>query len=574
MYRRHEAALTAPGGPFAVVRGEDGGLLYADAPRTLKEFVEATWGFGDRMFLVAGSGTYTYREFFAAAGALARRLVEEYGLRPGERAGIAMRNHPEWQIAFWAAQLAGLVAVPLNAWWTEEELAYALDDCTPRVLLVDGERLARVDSWRRRVGARVVVFHHGGEVPAGIERYEDFGEPDPGAAPPAVEPAAEDDATIIYTSGTTGRPKGAVATQLAQAGAAVHPRFHAAVAALRRGMLPGQGPAPVALMTFPFFHVAAFTTLYSTMAVGGTLVLMRKWDPAEALALIGKHGVTHYSGPPTTALELLDAAEASDSGGGEGGGGALESLTHLNTGGAPAPPGLIARLTARYGRRIDPRTGYGLTETCGGVIANFGDDYRARPDSVGRPAPAVEARICGPGGEDLPEGEAGELWLRGQSLVRGYWCDEKATAAAFTPDGWLRTGDLATVRDGLISIVDRIKDIVIRGGENVYCAEVEAVLHEHPEVADAAVVGVPHPVLGEEVAAVVQLRGGASVTPDGLKEYARGRLAAFKVPAHLVIGNVPRSATGKILKQELREPLTARIRGASGSGTGDGDGGR
>ncbi|MFF0445732.1 class I adenylate-forming enzyme family protein [Streptomyces sp. NPDC004609] len=516
------------------------------------------------MFLIAGSGTYTYREFFAAACALARRLVDEYGLRPGERAGIAMRNHPEWQIAFWAAQLAGLVAVPLNAWWTEEELAYALDDCTPRVLLVDGERLARVDSWRKRVGARVVVFHHDGEISAGIERYEDFGEPDPFAAPPAVEPAAEDDATIIYTSGTTGRPKGAVATQLAQAGAAVHPRFHAAAAALARGVLPGQGPAPVALMTFPFFHVAAFTTLYSTMAVGGTLVLMRKWDPAEALALIGKHGVTHYSGVPATALELLDVAENS---GGTGGGG-LESLTHLSTGGAAAPPDLVARLTARYGHRIDPRTGYGLTETSGGVLANFGDEYRARPGSVGRPAPAVEARICGPAGEALPEGEAGELWLRGQSLVRGYWCDVKATAAAFTPDGWLRTGDLATMSDGLISIVDRIKDIVIRGGENVYCAEVEAVLHEHPDVADAAVVGVPHPVLGEEVAAVVRLRGGASVTPDALKEYAGGRLAAFKVPAHLVIGDVPRNPTGKILKRELREPLAARIRGASGSGTG------
>ncbi|WP_158685185.1 class I adenylate-forming enzyme family protein, partial [Streptomyces pristinaespiralis] len=247
-----EASLTAPGAPFEVVRGEDGGLIYANGPRTLLEFVEATWAFGDRPFLVAESGTYTYGEFFAAASALARRFADVYGLRPGDRAAVAMRNHPEWQIAFWAAQLAGLVAVPLNAWWTEEELTYALDDCTPRVLLVDGERLPRVEEWRKRNGVRCVVFHddahregHGdGPADGGVERYEDLAAPDPLAAPPAVDVAAEDDATIIYTSGTTGRPKGAVATHLAQAGAALHPRYHAAAAPLSPGELPGQGPAP------------------------------------------------------------------------------------------------------------------------------------------------------------------------------------------------------------------------------------------------------------------------------------------------------------------------------------------
>ncbi|MGW4203481.1 class I adenylate-forming enzyme family protein, partial [Streptomyces sp. NPDC004726] len=375
--RRLETALTAPGAPFAVVRGEDGGPLYADAPRTLKEFAEATWAFGDRPFLIAESGTLTYREFFASACALARRLVEEYGLRSGERAGIAMGNHPEWQIAFWAAQLAGLVAVPLDASWTGEEMEYALDDSTPRVLLADGERLPRVDGWRKRVGARVVVFHHDGEITSGVERYEDFEAADPYTAPPAVEVAAEDDSTIIYTSGTTGRPKGAVATQLAQAGAAVHPRFHSAAAALARGELPGQGPAPVVLTAFPFFRVAAFTTLYATMAAGGTLVLMRTWDAATALSLIEKYQVTQYSGSPATALDLLDAAER--------GGARLDSLTHLGTGGAAAPPGLLARLTARYGGRIEPRTGYGLTETSGEVLANSGDAYRAHPDSAGRP---------------------------------------------------------------------------------------------------------------------------------------------------------------------------------------------
>ncbi|MET8272493.1 class I adenylate-forming enzyme family protein [Streptomyces sp. NPDC005096] len=556
---RIEAALTGPGAPFAVVRLQDGpqagALVYADGPRTLREFVETTWAFGDQPFLIAAERSYSYAEFFAAASALACRLTEVYGLRPGDRAVVAMRNHPEWQIAFWAAQLAGLVAVPLNAWWTEDEFTYALDDCGPRVLLVDGERLPRVSAWAEKTEARVVVFHHrDGKVPQGGERYEDLPAPDPLAAPPEVEIRPEDDATIIYTSGTTGRPKGAVATHLAQVGAALNPRFHATASALRRGIIPGQGPAPVTLMTFPFFHVAAFTSFYAAMAAGGALVLMRKWDDQEALRLIREHGVTHYAGVPATALQLLAAAERV--------GDELASLQMLNTGGAAAPPDLVAQLTARYGERIEPRNGYGLTETCGGVLANFGADYRLHPGSVGRPTPTTEVRIAGPAGEALPEGEIGELWLRGQSLVRGYWHDEAATAEAFT-DGWLRTGDLALVRDGRVSVVDRLKDMVIRGGENVYCVEVEAVLHDHPDVEDAAVLGVAHPVLGEEVAAVVRLRPGATVTADELRAHVGRSLAAFKVPAHVLVREepLPRNPTGKILKRELRGPVDDEVRG-------------
>ncbi|MGW0545980.1 class I adenylate-forming enzyme family protein [Streptomyces altiplanensis] len=554
--RAAEAALTAPGAPFEVVRAEDGSPLYADGPRTLREFVEVTWAYGDRPFLVAESGTYTYGEFFAAACALARRFAGEYGLLPGDRAVIAMRNHPEWQVAFWAAQLAGLVAVPLNGWWTGAEFAYALDDCEPGVLLVDGERLPQVEPWLagrtgRKRRPRVVVFHRDagelGGAHEAYEAYEGIRQADPLLGPPDVDVRAEDDATIIYTSGTTGRPKGAVATHLAQAGAATHPRFHAALAALARGEVPGQGPAPVTLMTFPFFHVAAFTAVYAAMAAGGSLVLMRKWDAGRALALIREHRVTHYAGVPATALQLLDAAEAAGDG--------LESLTMLNTGGAAAPAGLVGRLTARHGERIEPRNGYGLTETSGGVLATSGAAYRADPGSAGRPAPAVEVRIAGPDGQASAEGEVGELWLRGQSLVRGYWNDPGATSRAFAEGGWFRTGDLATVRDGgCVSIVDRIKDMVIRGGENVYCVEVESVLHDHPEVLDAAVLGVPHPVLGEEVAAVVQLRAGAGTGAEELRAHVGRSLAAFKVPAHVLVREepLPRNATGKVLKRELR----------------------
>ncbi|MFF9502619.1 class I adenylate-forming enzyme family protein [Streptomyces sp. NPDC014656] len=531
--------LTEEGAPFEVVDG-----VYVRGPRTLREFVEAVWAFGDRVFLVGEGESLTYREFFDAACGLGRRLAGEYGLRPGDRAVVAMRNLPEWQVAFWGAQLAGLVVVPLNAWWGEEEFAHALDDCAPGVLLVDGERVGRVRGWARAAGVPGIVFR--GEAEPGFAAYEV--DDDPLLGPPDVEVAPEDDATIFYTSGTTGRPKGAVATHLAQAGAAIHPRYFAAVA---RGERPGGGKPVVSLTTFPFFHVAAFTSLYAVMAAGGTLVMMRKWDAGRALELIREHGVTHYAGVPTTALQLLALARES--------GDALESLVLLSTGGAAAPPGITGELAAGYGERIAPRNGYGLTETCGGVLANVGAEYREHPGSVGRPSPATEVRIEAPGDDGV-----GELWLRGQSLFRGYWGNPEATRAAFAPGGWFRTGDLARVDSGgRVSVVDRLTDLVIRGGENVYCVEVEQALQAHPDVLDAAVVGVPHPLLGEEVGAVVRLRAGSSAGAEALRAHVAARLAAFKVPAHVVLvedGELPRNRAGKLVKGPLRERVEAVVR--------------
>ncbi|GAA1971132.1 class I adenylate-forming enzyme family protein [Kitasatospora viridis] len=545
---RIRAALSAPGTPFTAADAPHG-PRYTAGPAVLRDFLELTAGHGDRPFLALDGRWLSYRELHAAAAALAHRLLGHYGLRPGDRVAIAMRNLPQWQIAFWATQLAGLVAVPLNGWWQPAELAEALDDCAPALVVADAERAERVAPWLAARPDRPWLLTVGADRPAGPgerrERFEDLPEPAPDQRAPEVAIAPQDDATILYTSGTTGRPKGVVATQAAWCAATVAPRFFSATAALCAGRDPFTLPPQVTLLTFPFFHVAAFTTLFPLMANGGTAVLMHKWDPQRALELIAEHGVTVFSGVPATALGLLDAADQR--------GLELPSLNVLNTGGAAAPPELARRVARRFAGRVEARNGYGLTETCGGVIANVGPRYLEHPESIGLPSPALAVRIAGPDGGALPEGAVGELWLRGQAVFRGYWNQPEATAAAFSGD-WFRTGDLARVQDGEVYVVDRLKDLVIRGGENVYCVEVEGVLHEHPAVAEAAVLGVPHPVLGEEVAAVVRLRPGAAATAEELRTHVAGRLAAFKVPARLLLTEreLPRNTVGKLLKGELR----------------------
>jgi len=537
---RVQAALRAPGSPFET-EATPHGPRYRQGPRTLREFLESTRAHGERVFLSTDSGDWTFAAHWSAAAALARHFLDGCGLRPGDRVVVAMRNLPEWQIAFWAAQLAGLTAVPLNAWWESEELTEALDDCAPGVIVADPERAGRTAGWAARHGVPLLT--------AGTDEFTALLSGDGEAPEVPVRP--EDHATILYTSGTTGRPKGVVADHAAWCAAAISPRFFAATSVLCAGGDPAAQPPQTALMTFPFFHVAAFTTMFPLMASGGTAVLMRKWDAAAALRLIAEHRVTTYVGVPSTALGLLDAADA--------GAEQLPTLRMINTGGAAAPPGLSRRIAERFAGRVEARNGYGLTETCGGVIANVGARYRERPDSIGRPSPGVELRIAGPAGEPLPDGEVGELWLRGQPVFRGYRNNPEATAAAFADGGWFRTGDLARLLDGEVYVVDRIKDLVIRGGENVYCVEVEGVLTAHPGVADAAVLGVPHPVLGEEVAAVVVRRAGADVDAQALRAHVAARLAAFKVPAHVVFrdGPLPRNPTSKLLKRTLREELRA-----------------
>ncbi|MER7014717.1 class I adenylate-forming enzyme family protein [Saccharopolyspora sp. NPDC000359] len=542
------AELTGPGGDFEIATREVGGIpmrVYTGGPATLRDVVLFSRGHGARDFLVYEDFRCSFAEHFRLVAGLARCLREEYGLAPGDRVAIAMRNFPEWSIVFWAIQAAGLIAVPLNAWWTDAELRYGLTDSGAALVFADAERAALIDR-----GIPVVQVRGGAPAPGARGWSELVASLPADAELPEAAPDPDDDATIMYTSGTTGRPKGAVGTHRNHCtnllNTVVGRRVQAALA--NGGVFPplgaADGPQPGALLTFPLFHIAGLTSLCFATLAGVKLATLHRWDRAVAARLIRAEGLSTAAGVPTVIRDLVEEGEA------------VRQLDGVNMGGAPIPPDLVHRIGG-LGTGVAPASGYGLTETTSAVTTNAGVDYLDRADSVGRCVPGADLRVVDPAtGEDLPDGEIGELCFRGPNIVRGYWNNPEATAESFT-DGWFRTGDLGYVQDGWVHVVDRLKDVVIRGGENVYCAEVEAALFEHPAVLDCAVVGLPHPKLGEEVAAVVNLRSEVATTE--LQEHVAARLAAFKVPAHVVVrpDPLPRTPTGKVLKRQLREHLSA-----------------
>ncbi len=469
----------------------------------------------------------------------------------GDRVAIVMRNFPEWSIAFWAAAAAGAIVVPLNAWWTAEELEYGLRDSGAKVTFVDGERLARLVDVLPRLDTATIVVRSDATAHPGVEAWETVVGTVPGDAElPAVELVPEDLATIFYTSGTTGRPKGALGTHRNICGNLISLAFSGRRAQMRAGKEPQATPGQnVYLLSVPFFHATGcHSVLVANVAAGGKLVLMHKWDAERALELIERERVTTFGGVPAMVWQVLQSPsfESRD----------ISSVQSIGYGGAPAAPELVRRIEQLFPGRT-PSNGYGLTETSSVTTMNAGVDYQRKPDSVGVPVPVCDVRVVDADGNDVPVGTVGELWIQGPNVVKGYWGMTDATAEAFG-GGWFKSGDLARVDDeGFVYIVDRAKDIVIRGGENVYCAEIEAVLFEHPDVVDVAIIGVPHQVLGEEVGAVVIARAGSGVTADELRAHVAEHLASFKVPAYVYFRDepLPRNPAGKVLKRDLREEL-------------------
>ncbi len=552
------AELTGPGGPFEIVRAQVNGVelpIYARAPASMRDILLGTRQFGDREFLVYGNDRWTFDDHFLRASALAH-LLSDRGINAGDRVAIGMRNYPEWVAAFWACQAIGAVAVTLNAWWTGEELEYALSDSGARAAVFDRERLERLEPHLQALPLDVVLGVRDAEGSARAELLEEALAPYLERAEnlPDVEIGPDAPSTIMYTSGTTGRPKGAVATHRNHITNLTNSLMAGAVGARLAGLAPAPDvtpPQPSTLQTFPFFHIGGLSGLYLTTAMGAKVALMYRWDAAEALRLVEEEGVNSVAGVPMVVRQLLERARQE--------GRSLPTLGGIASGGAPVPPDLIDTIGSQFSKRVAPGNGYGLTETTSAVITNGGEDYFQRPDSVGRAVPVAEVRVVSDDGRDLPDGEIGEIWVKGPNIVSGYWNKPEATAEAFT-DGWFHTGDLGyRDPDGFYYVVDRKKDVVIRGGENVYCAEVEAVLFQHPDVQDVAIVGLPHRDLGEEVVAVVEPREGHTIDANDLQGFAAQHLARFKVPSRVIVIDepLPRTATGKVLKRQLKDRYAA-----------------
>ncbi|TFU05902.1 AMP-dependent synthetase [Polymorphobacter arshaanensis] len=549
------AELTGPGGTFEIEEVEVLGQRlrnYKNAPPSVREFWLSTAAFADRPYLVYGDETLTYAQTHAKADAVAAWLLA-HGVKPGDRVAVAMRNFPEWMVIYWACVSVGVAVVGMNAWWTTDEMAYALGDSAPKVLFLDDERLVRVQARPdmvagiKLVGVRLVAAH------PGITPWDDVVAN--GGAMPDVAVDPEADACIFYTSGTTGNPKGA---QLTHRGcvANLFNLMYAGASTARAMQLatglepPAEAPIPVTLITTPLFHVTANNCgAYATTAAGGKLVMMYRWDAGEALKLIARERVSSMSGVPVMARELINHPDflTSDT----------SSLVALAGGGAQVPPDLVLKIEDKVST-ARPGTGYGMTETCGIITSVSGDFFVDKPDTAGPSMPNFEAKCVDDDGNTVPPGAIGELWVKGSSVIKGYINRPDATAASIT-DGWLHTGDIARIdENGFIFIVDRKKDMVLRGGENVYCAEVEATVYRHAAIAECCVFGVADERLGEEVGVAVVLKPGEVLSDTELREHCAVLIAKHKVPRYVWFLDepLPRNASGKFLKRELRDRLS------------------
>ena len=548
------AQITAPGALFAWSEREVNGVpmrVFDNAPNSLRDIFARSVAHGEADYLVFRDERMSYAEAHRQVRVLAGWLAEN-GVSQGDRVAISMRNYPEWIISYWAAVAMGAVVVGMNAWWTAAEMAYGLDDSAPTVLVVDGERWECLQSLDSRPEIPVIVTRYHEALPDSVTRWsETVADPSPPELPD-VAIAPDDDLCVFYTSGTTGSPKGAVMTHRA----AVHNLMNMGFYSAALGKLNDKEPVPrderdqpAGLVCVPLFHVTGCNCyLHPTTAVGGKLVLMYRWDATEALRLIDAEQPNTLAAVPAMSREVVlhpdfDRYDTS-------------SLGSLGGGGSPLHPDLVDKI-ARSIPSGNPGTGYGLTETSGVVTMNVGQIYVDKPTTVGPPLPTVEVKVVGDHGAELPSGEPGELLIRSPIVIRGYLNQPEATAEAIT-DGWLHTGDIAIIdEDGFIAIVDRAKDLVIRGGENIACAEVENAIYQHDAVAEAIVFAVPDERLGEVPGAAVVLRPGRQLDADSLRTHLDDRMAAFKIPVHIWFLNtpIPRNASGKYLKRQVRNEL-------------------
>jgi long-chain acyl-CoA synthetase len=561
--------LTGPGGMFEVATEDVLGRelqVYKDRMRSLREIPQAAVARGDeRTFLVHGDRSWGFRAFAEEANGVAHALVDRYGVAPGDRVAVLAQNNPEWCLAFWATVSVGGVLVGLNGWWKTDEIVYGLNDSGAKILVADRKRFERIADQLDQVPGLEHVFLADAAPDdfadavaatgskATLHRFDELtGEPSERF--PDV-PIDEDDAAVIfYTSGTTGRPKGAISTHRSMLANLQNTLFTAVSGSMLAAAEGGDAGftvsgETVSLLTSPLFHVSGcHSGLVVSYLAGVKIVIPEgRFNPTAALELIQQHGVTIWATVPTMVWRVCELPNRHDFD--------TTSVTSVAFGGSPSADELQRKIRETFPNVRSTSNAYGLTETSSVATVLTGPDALRKPNSVGPPVPTVEISIQGPGGAVLPTGTAGEVCVRGPILMKGYWGKPEATAEAIDPEGWLHTGDIGVLDDeGFLTITDRMKDMIIRGGENIYCVEIENRLVEHPAIADAAVIGVPHAELGEEVKAVVQVEPGQELTVDDVRAWVRAELADFKVPVYVDIqpGTLPRNASGKLLKNVLR----------------------
>lgn len=548
------AAVCAPGTMFEITETDVRGhptKVFAAAPPNIRSLFEMA-ALRESEFVIYEDERWTMPDVLALAAQIGHAMAETWGVNQGDRVAIAMRNYPEWIAAYAAIGSIGAVAVPLNAWWKHDELQFALDDSGASLVFADDARLTQLLAGGSAPTASLVAVRARTVLPDGVHRLEDALVE--GASMPEVDIAPDDNLSIMYTSGTTGHPKGAVSSHRAVINALLAFAARAQVAALVEpdGDGDAEPPEPTFMLSVPLFHVTGLVPVMLGSFVGGArLVMTHRWDPDRALELIEAEGVTHFVGVPTMSWDLLEAESFSERD--------TSSLKSVGGGGAPMPPELVQRIEANFSQGR-PGLGYGMTETNAYGPQNAGTMFVENPRSTGRVVPVMDLRVIDAAGNVLPPGETGEICFRGPMLISEYWNRPEDTAETIV-DGWLRSGDIGRIdAEGFVYVSDRAKDMVLRAGENIYCIEVEAAIYQHPAVYEAAVYGVPHERLGEELACHIMPREGHTIDPAQIQAFLSEHLAQFKVPTIVTVVNesLPRNAAGKIVKRDLRDLVVSR----------------
>lgn len=548
--------LTAAEQPYELVPGsvfDRPCLRFKNAPPTLRDLFSQSRS--EVEFIIYEDQRLTFDEAYIEASKIAMILVNDYGVKPGDRVAISMRNYPEWILAFMAATSIGGIAVAMNALWQPEEMAYGLTDSGAKVLFADEERLARFAQIAsppkvQLISVRTSAYPNAVDLANLVTKLENSGQT---IAMPEQYAKPEDDATLLYTSGSTGHPKGVASCHVNIISALMSWELDQTTAI---GLMeePPEAPAhpPATLMAVPLFHATGSHAVYlASYRHQRKLVCMYKWDPAIAAQMIEEEKITTFIAPAAMTGDLVLEAQRSQRD--------LSSLASVGGGGAPRAPEQVRNIEKSFTKAL-PGTGWGMTETNAIGTSIGGIDYLERPDSSGRCSGVMELKVIDEAGNALDANNRGELLIRGTGVFRGYWNRPDANAETFLPGGWMRTGDVAYLDDeGYLFIVDRIKDLVIRGGENIGCGEVEAALLEHPLIHEASVYAVPDERLGEEVGTTIYTE--TRIDTDELNSFLLERLARFKVPAHTLQQHepLPRTASGKILKRELREEACKRL---------------